>query len=85
MEEKLVIKDMIREYLNALSLGAVFSMRDICSDIYIRTMGKRNPLDGTVGRLVREIRVEPDLPYDIICTDRPKALYKKIDKALVRN
>lgn len=85
MGEKLVIKDMVRDYLNALSIGSVFSMRDICSEIYLNTMGKRNPLDGTVGRLVREIRIEPDLPYDIICTDRPKALYKKIDKALVKN
>lgn len=74
------IKDMIREYLNTLNTGAVFSMRDICSDIYMRTMGQRNPLDGTVGRLVREIRVESDLPYDIICVDRPKALYKKVNK-----
>lgn len=76
----MTIKDMIRDYLNSLSVGTTFSMRDICSDIYMKTMGRRNPLDGTVGRLVREIRVEPDLAYDIICVDRPKALYKKVNK-----
>jgi len=75
----MTVTQIVNNYLQDLAVGGKFGTRDICQYIYTKTLGAKNPLDGTVSRMVRAWREENDV-YDIICVDYKKAIYQKVRK-----
>ena len=72
--------ELVNKFLFEQPMGAKFGMRDICQYIYLHTMGRNNPLDSTVGRMMRSWRADETNGYDIICVDHKKALYQKVKR-----
>lgn len=68
------VKDMVYGYVERLNEGTTFSPRDIIAEIFMATGGRRNPMDSTVTRLLRQRRAERN---DVRVANRKKALYIK--------